>query len=225
MGKAYCTCFRLRPAPIFEASRETMETAGGYRAGKGNSISGDSSPAPHVTSCARGCVTLVFTALRSLSVFQPIERPAFQLPSWPALPKNILRGRFSRRLQQKLVLRAGMSPNCRPATTPTSSVPTRSRTFCCRPHRISNRLLRAENRSASFCSVCNTYAERLQSSSSSLITTGRVIGRMYSRVGKNTGRKWRRMQPWHRTTPSRKNKLPRSPHVFRRERYTSELPQ
>ncbi len=40
-GKAYWTCFRLRLAPIFATSPESMEMVGGYRAERANLISGD----------------------------------------------------------------------------------------------------------------------------------------------------------------------------------------
>ena len=110
-GKAHWTCFPLRLALTFAAWRETMETAGGYRAERANLTSGDLSWARHVSLCVRGCAISVCVALRSASIFPLIGKAAFQLPSLPVSRKDIPRGRSSLHSQQKLGLRAGRSRN------------------------------------------------------------------------------------------------------------------
>src|ERR1700683_5717640 len=107
MDIAYWTCFLLKSALIPATWRESKETVGHCPAAKANSISGDSSPARRVISCARGCVILVCVVLKSRFAFPPIRRRAFLLLMLAVSGKDILRGRSSRRSPQRLALPAG----------------------------------------------------------------------------------------------------------------------
>jgi hypothetical protein len=58
-----------------------------------------------------------------------------------------------------------------------------------------------------------------------LVSFALSIAGVYFGAGRNTGRRCRRIQPWHLATSSRQRKNAKSPQVLRCERYTSALLQ